>query len=257
MECLKPPKALNLDSSQNLAETWKKWKASFKIFLQATESSQKNDLVKSSILLHCIGAQAKELYDTFDFPEGQEMVYNSIIEKFDTHFRPRKNLTFNRYTFLTARQEDSETFDEYFTRLRKLSEDCEFGDLRDSLIKDLIIIGITDKKLQERFLRENDLTLETVLKNGRACEASKKQTKELIKGATKSTELSSSAHVDAVKRDRFKGKTDHINQCKFCGGSHPRGSCPAYEKSVISVQKRDILPNVVSRKPPVVNPAHK
>jgi len=97
------------------------------IFLQATESSNKTELVKSSILLHCIGRQAKELYDTFEFQEGNEMKFEEVISKFDTYFQPRKKLTFIRYTFLTARQEDSETFNEYFTRLRKISEDCEFG----------------------------------------------------------------------------------------------------------------------------------
>lgn len=82
-------------------------------------------------------------------------------------------MTFNRYNFFTARQTDIETF-EFYTRLRKLSENFDFAELRDSLIKDIVIIGIRDTKLKERFLRENDIDLQTVLKNGRACEASKK-----------------------------------------------------------------------------------
>ena len=96
------------------------------------------------------------------------MKYDKIITKFDEHFNPWKNLTFNRYNFLTARQIDSESFDEFYTRLRNLSENCELADLRDSLIKDIIIIGIRDTKLKERFLRKNEIDLATVLKNGRA-----------------------------------------------------------------------------------------
>ena len=172
MDCLKAPKALNLDTSCNHAELWKSWKNSFQIFLQATESSTKPDLVKSSILLHCIGKQGKEIYDTFEFDEGDEMKLNLILEKFDNHFKPRKNLTFMRFSFFTTRQTENENFDEFFTRIKKMSEDCEFNQLRDSLIKDMIIIGLKDKKLQERLLRENDITLEKVLTNCRASEAS-------------------------------------------------------------------------------------
>ena len=43
---LKPPSELNIDSSGNLVELWKAWKNDFQIYLQATESSTKSDLVK-------------------------------------------------------------------------------------------------------------------------------------------------------------------------------------------------------------------
>ena len=243
METLKPPKPITLDSNQNLSDVWKKWKSCFTIFLQATESIEKPDVTKSSILLHCIGPQAKEIYDTFQFEAGNEMKFNNIIEKFDEYFNPRKNLTFNRYNFLTARQNDTESFDEFYTRLRKLSENCELGELRDSLIKDIIIIGIRDTKLKERFLRENDINLETVLKNGRACEASKKQSKTLK--SEKETLLGvHQVHDRQPSKDQRrtpprnpktyypKSKSnDMINKCKFCTGSHPRGACPAYGKT--------------------------
>ena len=141
------------------------------MFLPATESTTKSDLVKSSILLHCVGKQAKEICNTFTFTtEDDKVKYAENIKKFDGHFSPKKNLTFLRFTFLTARQVEGETFDEYVTRLKTLSEDCEFGELRSSLIKDLIIIGLKDKKLQERLLSEPDINLEQVCKRGQANE---------------------------------------------------------------------------------------
>ena len=81
-------------------------------------------------MLHCIGKQAKEIYNTFTFAtEDDKVKYAGIIKKFDEYFSPKKNLTFLRSTFLTARQVEEETFDEYVTRLKTLSEDCEFGEL--------------------------------------------------------------------------------------------------------------------------------
>lgn len=250
MEVLKPPKQINLDSSQNLSEIWRKWKAAFTIYLQATEADAKTDVVKSSILLHCIGPQAKEIYDTFQFAEGEAMRYNTVIAKFDEHFNPRKNLTFNRYNFLTARQRDNETFDEFYTRLRKLSQDCELNDLRDSLLKDLIIIGIRDKKLRERFLRENEINLEAVLRNGRASEASKKQSTELnkINNETANAEIHhinerrstpTGQHRQLGNRNRQQNQQKEvIFKCKFCSGTHQRGSCPAFEKTCNKCNKK-------------------
>ena len=240
MDSLKPPKPISLDSSLNLADVWKKWKDSFQIFMQATESNAKPDMTKSSILLHCIGPQAKEIYDTMQFAEGDSMKYDVIIRKYDEYFNPRKNLTFNRYNFLTARQSDNETFDEFYTKLRKLSENCELGQLRDSLIKDIMIIGIRDTKLKERFLRENDIDLQTVLKNGRASEASKKQTKTLKNEYKDTLDIHENHRPNDRNRhhsnkqtaqSKTKPANEMINKCKFCAGSHQRGACPAYRKN--------------------------
>ena len=45
------------------------------------------------------------------------------------------------------------------TELRTRVDHCDFDDLKDSLIKDKIVIGIRDGKTQERLLRESDLRL--------------------------------------------------------------------------------------------------
>lgn len=116
------PQASEAHKSQfsNSAETWKVCRHNFKIFLKATESDCKNDLVKSSILLHYIGQPAKSIYHTFEFPEGEEMNYDFILKMFNEYFKPRKNLTFLRFSFLTARQDEDDKFAEFYTRLRGL-----------------------------------------------------------------------------------------------------------------------------------------
>ena len=49
------------------------------------------------------------------------------------------------------------------TELKKLSSDCELEGLRESLLRDMLIIGLNDEKLQERLLKESNLDLK---KNG-------------------------------------------------------------------------------------------
>ena len=55
----------------------------------------------------------------------------------------------------------------YVTVLRRLSETCEFGILKNSLVRDRIVLGISETKTRERLLRIPDLTLEkaTVIVN--------------------------------------------------------------------------------------------
>jgi len=54
--------------------------------------------------------------------------------------------------------------------------ECEFGDLKDSLIR---IVGVTDDRLRERMLREPNLNLDKALQLGNSAEQTKTHVKEL------------------------------------------------------------------------------
>lgn len=66
------------------------------------------------------------------------------------------------------RQFEGQRYFNFVTELRQLSEECEFGELKDSLIRDLIICGLNDSRLKERMLREPDLDLKKAIKLGQA-----------------------------------------------------------------------------------------
>jgi hypothetical protein len=62
---------------------------------------------------------------------------------FQDYCSPRKNITFMRHKLFTCKQRDGQSFDELVTELKKRSAECEFETLRESLIRDIIICGIT------------------------------------------------------------------------------------------------------------------
>ena len=80
----------------------------------------------------------------------------------------------------------------FVTELKRLSGDCEFGTVKDSLIKDVVIIGVLEDSLRERMLREPDIELTKAVQLGQACEESKKHTM-VLKDETRSiiTEVNS------------------------------------------------------------------
>lgn len=47
--------------------------------------------------------------------------------------------------FGNLRQEEGETIDAFVTRLREKAATCEYGTLRDQLIRDRLVLGITDE----------------------------------------------------------------------------------------------------------------
>ena len=60
---------------------------------------------------------------------------------------------------MTYKQKEGKRFDEFMTQLKKLSIDCEFGELKNYLIKDIVVIGVIHNSLRERMLREPNLIL--------------------------------------------------------------------------------------------------
>ena len=89
------------------------------------------------------------------------------------------------------------------TELRKRAEHCEFAELKNSLIRDKIVIGICDKKTQERLLRESELSLEKALQICRAAEEIKIQTDEMA-GSSESTKKID--HVHSKSHSLVKGQ---------------------------------------------------
>ena len=88
MDRITPPGPLSLEG--NLVVNWKKWKQNFGLFMVAAEYEGKSEKVKASLLLHCIGDKAVDIYNTLVFDaEGDNMKYAKILEKFEAWLAPR------------------------------------------------------------------------------------------------------------------------------------------------------------------------
>ena len=120
------------------------------------------------------------------------MNYDIVMTKFEEYFIPQKSLTLERYKFLTSWQDKAEKLDDFVNKLKTPSHVVELKELRDSLIKDMIIIGNKDLCLQEKLLSETDLMLEFAIRAGQIAEVTRRQV-ELLKREPK--------EVNFTKRD--------------------------------------------------------
>jgi len=98
--------------------------------------------------------------------------------------------------------QDDRTIDVFVTDLRRRAEHCDFGTLKDYLIRDQTVVGISDPKLRERLLRETDLSLEKAIKLCRITEhLSKEQSKVFDSPAAQASS------IDTVKKTRVPVET--------------------------------------------------
>ena len=65
--------------------------------------------------------------------------------------------------------------EQYITSLYRLAGDCEFGDTKDTMIRDHLVFGIRDITLSERLQTEPDLDLDKAKRMIRQWEAVREQ----------------------------------------------------------------------------------
>ena len=118
-----------VDKSQstNLAKKWDTWLEGFKLFI--TASGITNVEQKKAMLLHMAGKEVREIYRAMPpNADAQEDNYEAVVRKLDEYFKPKKNLSYERYVFKKAEQLEEEDTASYITRLRRLAESCEYTD---------------------------------------------------------------------------------------------------------------------------------
>jgi predicted aspartyl protease len=218
------------------AAKWPAWKQRFQRFRSASDLSTKAEERQISMLLYCMGEKAEDVFDSFRLDADDAKKYDTVLARFDTHFVIKKNVIFERAQFNKRKQDIGESTETFITALHKLAETCEFGALREELIRDRVVVGIQDSKLSEKLQLDKDLTLEKAVTLVRQSEQVRQQ-QDLLRGAT--SQLTSS-EVNAVKSKKpFAGaksqpknkgqKSSSQGQCKWCGRTprHDRQQCPA------------------------------
>ncbi|XP_030223386.1 ETS-related transcription factor Elf-1 isoform X1 [Gadus morhua] len=170
MDGLKPPWTLCLDSALHFSRTWENWRDQFVLYVDSTMTTEE-DMAKVKLFSCLIGESGRELLDTLMGVTAKEAwTMDDIINTFDEHYNPGANETMERYRFFSKNQGASETIDSYVTELKALARKCNFGALRDSLIRDRIVCGSHNTGMRGRLLRQKKMTLDTCVQLCRAAE---------------------------------------------------------------------------------------
>ena len=169
--------------------------------------------------------------------------------KFDSFFQVRKNVIYERAGFNRRNQQSGETAEQYIMALYDLVEHCNYGALKEEMIRDRLVVAIRDSALSEKLQMDAALTLESAKKAIRQREAIHEQ-QQVLKGGEKTTSDSS---IDAIhpkrqinqrNRSYRNNRWDQVRdtqtstqqprnpqtggKCSRCGRErHSREKCPA------------------------------
>ena len=212
----------------NISANWKKFKQKYVNYEIATGISSKDSATRVATLLTVILNYAIDVFNTLTWDEeGDDKKIEKVLLKFEKHCEPKKNVRYERCKFFSRAQESGESIDQYAMILRKLYDICECGTLKDSLIKDRIVLGVNKTKTRERLLRVADLTLEKALDVVRSAEATEIQMKELdsdssVHGIAKKKNKTASDHEEKRPRSKkfncWNWRTRHgVRECHAYG----------------------------------------
>ena len=199
----------------DVVENWRDFETSWDYYTIATDlrSKETTDAGKEIVaatLCTVMGPESKKIMNSLpSLTDADKKNPKRIIEELRKYFVPQRNVLYERFVFNSATQKPSETVDEYVVRLRQLANSCEFGDLKDSLIRDRIVIGTSDENGRERLLRERPVpNLDKVVESLRAAEISRTH-KQVIGGKQDAGQVETIHYTDKRNKrtNQKKGKT--------------------------------------------------
>lgn len=168
---MEPPKQFNFAQP----EGWSQWIKRFQRFRSASGLQSKSEETQVNTFIYSMGAEADDILSSFALTEAERKEYTTVVDRFETYFNKKRNVIYERARFNQRRQNQGEPVDAYITDLHKLSEHCQFGTLREEMIRDRIVVGILDTSLSEKLQLDSTLTLEKATTEVRQREMVRKQ----------------------------------------------------------------------------------
>ena len=117
-------------------DNWAKWKRRFEQYRQASNLASQDNLRQVSTLLYCMGEEADAVLSSTNITAEGRKMYDTVMEKFDDYFQVRKNTIYERAKFNRRDQREGESSEQYITTLYELIENCEYGTLKQEMLRD-------------------------------------------------------------------------------------------------------------------------
>ena len=164
-----------------------------------------------------------------------DMEFTEIEAAIRSYIKPKSRLTIaERTKFNQTVQSANETAPDFLAKLRKKSQHCDFGALKDcndpeEMIHIAFVAGLSNKIVQEKILEKlqasPDMSIEQLKEFVQQYEEIMKlvENKNSMAVAQTDNEVHYSKPQPASNKQRSVTQTGvWINDCKWCGGSHQR-----------------------------------
>lgn len=165
---MQPPEAFNFEAP----ERWPLWRKRFNRFITCSGIQNRSQKDQIDYLIYIMGPEAEDAIQRFaEVPETLE----GALDLFDKLFQPQTNVIFERFKFNSRCQQPGETVSNFITDLYTLASKCNYGDLKEDLIRDRIVVGMQDAKISEVMQMKSTLTLNQAVDMATLAEIQKSQ----------------------------------------------------------------------------------
>ena len=135
---------------------------------------------KKSVLLSVIGLSTYALLRNLVLPaKPGDKTYDELVSVLKEHYNPTPSETVQRSRFNSRFRKPVESVSTFVAELRSLAEFCNYGTSLDNMIRDRIVCGIMNSKIQQKLLSERSLTLARAVEIAQGMETAAKNAKEL------------------------------------------------------------------------------
>ena len=172
-----PPEQFNFNQS----DEWSKWIHRFERFRDVSRFSEKDEVHQVNTLVYCMGDAADDILCLLGLTNEEKKVYAMVKTKFESHFVKRRKVIFERCKFNQRKQEKGKSVDSFITPLHGLAEHCNYGALRNEIIRDRIVVGLSSSSISMKLQTDSELTLEKATALARQHESVVKQ-QETVRG---------------------------------------------------------------------------
>ena len=126
---------------------------------------------KKAVLLSIVGAETYQLMRNLTAPEKPtEKTFDQLVKLVKEHYHPAPSVILQRFKFGSRKQKPGESIATFVSELRRLSEHCNYGQALDEMLRDRVVCGIANARLQQCLLAEPDLTLKKAVELAQAQE---------------------------------------------------------------------------------------
>ncbi|XP_076453495.1 uncharacterized protein LOC143288721 [Babylonia areolata] len=169
-----------------------------------------------------MGESADDILATLCVNE-ETIEFKDLLQAFNGYFNVRKNIIVERAKFNKRSQTVGETIDAFIQDLLKLADECNFGDLKEELIRDRIVVGVIDDTLTNELQSKAELTLAQAVQLSRQAEA-RKESQQLIRGSPSVNLVDRKPPATYNQRFNSRSQYQHHkassaagNICGYCG----------------------------------------
>ena len=207
------------------------WRQRFSRLCVASKLNKETGEVQVNSLLYSMGMDAEPFTVRLCFllPRRRfhtQFDYDVVVEKFNEHFVPKRNVIHDRACFHKRIQRAGETVEAFVRSLYELAHHCEFGNSKDEQIRDRIVIGILDNEVSQRLQLEADLTLERAIQLARQSEQVKRQSAERVETGVNEVRHKQYGNTrrsyDNSRQPQGQQHSDTKQNCQRCNRIHDK-----------------------------------